>query len=151
MHVVITGARGFLGRRLASRLKSDGHFVLAVDRTPGAEDGSHVSDLEDPRSLFSQGAAPSGPFALIHLAWDTKREGATYRAQSKQITILAGLLETWGGHGLTQVIVAGSAAEYGEIDGVLTEDANPGVLLSPYGVACLSLFLFITCFLSKLI
>lgn len=34
MRVVVTGASGFIGRHLVSRLVRDGHEVVAIDRRP---------------------------------------------------------------------------------------------------------------------
>ena len=140
MLTVVTGAHGFLGRHIVSRLAADGHQVLAVDRkafvgqvVEGVQ--YHLSDLEDPATLIPPDCEPVGRFALVHLAWDLRSRETSYKVQSEQVTTLAGLLDTWTGKGLSYVIAPGSAQEYGAKGGVLAEGVQPEEPLSPYGWA----------------
>lgn len=139
MLIVVTGARGFLGRQVVPALVADGHRVLAVDRRPSAQvlDGvqNHVSDLEDPATLIPPDCEPVGEFLLIHLAWDLRQRETSYRVQSEQVTTFAGLLDYWRGKGLSYVIAPGSAQEFGARGGILDENALPEEPLSPYGWA----------------
>ena len=58
MRIWITGAAGFVGRRLAARLAADGHQVIGVDREIEISDAPRVA-----RSLASARAE-----AIVHLA-----------------------------------------------------------------------------------
>ncbi|HMP90919.1 MAG TPA: NAD(P)-dependent oxidoreductase [Kiritimatiellia bacterium] len=140
MLYVVTGAQGFLGRHVVARLAGEGHAILAVDRRPSIEtpiDGVqyHVSDLSDPMTLIPPECEPVGEFMLIHLAWDLRSRETSYRVQSEQVSLLAGLLDAWTGRGLKYVISPGSAQEYGGCGGAIDEDAVPIEPLSPYGWA----------------
>ena len=59
MRVLVTGATGFLGRRLATTLVEHGHQVRALVRNPGADDsvieGAEVwrGDLRDPATVIA--------------------------------------------------------------------------------------------------
>lgn len=140
MMIVVTGAQGFMGRRVVSRLASDGCDVLAVDRRPALDAPEpgvrwHVSDLVDPATLIPPECEPVGQFLLIHLAWDLRNRETSYKVQSDQVTVLAGLLDYWTGRGLSYLIAPGSAQEYGARGGILKEDDLPVEPLSPYGWA----------------
>lgn len=140
MLIVITGAQGFLGRHVVARLAAEGHNILAVDRRPSVETPIkgvqyHVSDLIDPATLIPPECEPVGEIILIHLAWDLRSRETSYKVQSEQVTLLAGLLDTWTNRGLKYVVVPGSAQEYGGRGGVIREDDLPVEPLSPYGWA----------------
>lgn len=139
MFIIVTGARGFLGRRLVPRLVEEGHRVLAVDRVPAKSETpcveNHVADLSEPASLIPPGREPGEPFILIHLAWNIQQREFAYRVQAEQVAILAGLLDYWRGKGLAYVVAPGSAQEFGARSGVLDEDAPPVNPVSPYGWA----------------
>lgn len=74
MHVFVTGATGFIGSRVVSKLVGAGHAVVGMTRSDagasalkalGAE--AHWASLEDPESV-ARGAA--GTDAVIHTAFD---------------------------------------------------------------------------------
>lgn len=93
MHVLVTGAAGFLGSHLTDRLLADGHFVLGVDNlsTGDAENIAHLSS--EPRFDFEQRdiclafdpgpvdyvfnfASPASPPGYLKLAVETLRVGS---------------------------------------------------------------------------
>ncbi len=141
MHwTIVTGAQGFLGRRLVARLAAKGGGILAVDRQarigpplPGVV--YHLSDLAQADTLIPPVCEPVTTFDLIHLAWDLRNRETSYRTQSEDVTRLAGLLDSWTARGLARLIAPGSAQEYGARPGVLAEDDEPVEPLSPYGWA----------------
>ncbi len=129
MRIVVTGAAGFIGRRVVAQLAQDGARVLAVDRA------------EAPAGLpagveFVRGDAAevvpglTGEFVLAHLAWYMDRSNADAQAASVEV-----LLRTIANPGLHGVVGMGSAEEYGEREGCLREDMAPGTRLSAYGWA----------------
>lgn len=126
--VVITGAAGFIGRRVVARLAAAGRGVLAVDRVPqpaGLPFGTEYrcADLAT-EPLHFPGAI------LVHLAWNMNR--ADPRAQTESAADFARMLETGGWSG---VVGLGSAEEYGNSEGCLEEAQAPGNCLSAYGAA----------------
>lgn len=129
MKVVVTGAAGFIGRRVVVQLARDGAQVLAIDQA-GAPD-----DLPDGVEFVCADAAEvvpglSGEFVLAHLAWYMDRSNADAQAASVEV-----LLRTIANPGLHGVVGMGSAEEYGELEGCLREDMAPGTRLSAYGWA----------------
>lgn len=65
--LVVTGARGFIGRALVARARAAGHQVLALSRTDGS-----VASYED-ADLLAQ--ACTGADAIVHLAARAHRGG----------------------------------------------------------------------------
>jgi len=127
--VVVTGAAGFIGRRVTTRLASTGRAVLALDRA--ADPGGWPTGVEYRRTDLAEGMpAHTGNWTLVHLAWNMDR--GNRQAQDASLAVFARLL---GQTGLTQVIGLGSAEEYGGLEGVLSEDTAPGPELSHYGAA----------------
>ncbi|HEY1901591.1 MAG TPA: UDP-glucuronic acid decarboxylase family protein [Terracidiphilus sp.] len=93
MHVLVTGASGFLGSHLTDRLLGDGHSVVGVDNlsTGDLENLAHLSD--EPRFRFEQRdicqpfdpgpvdyvfnfASPASPTEYCRLALETLRVGS---------------------------------------------------------------------------
>ena len=120
---VVTGAAGFIGRRVVGRLAATGSRVVALDPRGGGEWPEGVEWAE---------AAPraEGGMVLVHLAWNMERGSATAQEES-----LACFREWLAREDVDCVVGMGSAEEYGEREGRLNEDAAPGERLSPYGRA----------------
>ncbi len=127
--VAVTGAAGFIGRRVVARLAQAGVKTLALDRVPdpgGWPSGVAYRQVDLDREM----PAFAGDWLLVHLAWSLDRGNAD--AQQESLRTFARLL---GQRGLTGVVGLGSAEEYGELEGRLREDMAPGVKLSAYGQA----------------
>lgn len=127
--IVVTGAAGFIGRRVVARLAEQGVRLVAVDRVP--DPGGWPSGVEYRRvDLDREMTAFDGNGLLVHLAWNLDRGNAA--AQQESLRTFARLL---GQKGLAGVVGLGSAEEYGELEGRLREDMAPGLELSAYGQA----------------
>ena len=127
--IVLTGAAGFIGRRVAARLAAAGARVLAVDRVPrpaGFPPGAEYRGVDLGNEVLNAGAAS----VLVHLAWNMDR--ANSEAQAESVAVFVRLLESGQFQG---VVGLGSAEEYGEREGRLREDLAPGAHLSAYGRA----------------
>jgi uncharacterized protein YbjT (DUF2867 family) len=65
MHVIVAGATGAIGRRLAPRLVARGHEVTAAGRTPDKADDAdelrHIGPVADVRALLRQGRSGERP------------------------------------------------------------------------------------------
>lgn len=72
--VVVTGSSGYLGRKLVSRLRSEGNTVLGVDVQPAETDAPDQfvqSDIRDP--LLLKQLRDFRPTAIIHCAFVIKQ------------------------------------------------------------------------------
>lgn len=126
--IVVTGAAGFIGRRVVARL-AVGADVIAIDRA--ADPGGWPKGVEY-RQLDLDREMPAFKriWILVHLAWSLDRANAA--AQRESLQAFARLL---GQAGLAGVVGLGSAEEYGEREGRLRENMAPGAKLSAYGQA----------------
>ena len=127
--IVVTGAAGFIGRRVVARLAQTETDLTVLDRV--ADPGCWPKGVEY-RQLDLDREMPvfKGKWFLVHLAWSLDR--ANVVAQQESLQTFARLL---GQDGLAGVVGLGSAEEYGEREGRLREDMAPGAKLSAYGQA----------------
>jgi nucleoside-diphosphate-sugar epimerase len=131
MKLVVTGARGFLGRAFVTHLESAGVPVVALGR----------AEVELTDAVSVRGAlADLRPTIVVHLAGSLARGNGpeVERAQWKD-TFLAGknVVETCAALGAQRVVIAGSVDELGDQGGALTPEALAKPR-SPYGL-CKSL------------
>jgi len=128
MRVVVTGARGFIGRHCAAELVSLGHEVHGVTSSaaPGAKDVTwHRADL-----LQGDGASAVlrdvRADVLVHLAWVTT-PGAFWADPSNDAWLAASrkLVAGFVAGGGKRVVVAGTCAEYDWSGGVCDEATTP--------------------------
>lgn len=126
--IVVTGAAGFIGRRVVARL-AVGADVIALDRAPDPGDWPEGVEYRQV-DLGREMPISKGSWILIHLAWSLDRGHAA--AQQESLRTFARLL---GQEGLAGLVGLGSAEEYGELEGRLREDLAPGAKLSAYGQA----------------
>lgn len=122
--MLVTGASGFIGRRVVQRLATEGRPVIAVE---------HAWHGEDELDELAAGAELA---ACIHLGW--------YARPADYLVDVAGNLESlrsscalvgWlGRRGVTHLVAVGSGAEYGVSDEPHDEDECPDPW-SVYGAA----------------
>lgn len=117
---IITGSRGFIGRRLVARLRRDGWDILGIgDRH--TEPTDVLPDDWDDR-----------PFTLIDLAWNTDRP-LEYLPHAAHVTRLAAMLDALSKRGLRAFVGVGTAEEYGQRGGRLREEDSACGRLTAYG------------------
>lgn len=140
MKILVTGGRGFIGRRVVPRLARAGVEVHATTATgdPGTRDGVtwHRLDLlaPDARAALIQQVRPD---RLVLLAWDTT-PGAywTSPANADWLVACEELAARALERGATRVVGAGSCAEYAWTnDAPLEETTSPLAPSTPYGRA----------------
>jgi UDP-glucose 4-epimerase len=121
VRVLVTGAGGFLGRRLVTLL-TERHDVVAVARRPLDGVETVVADL-------TQGADLPGCDAVVHLAQSSRhREWPDGAADVFAVNVDATfrLLEHARRSGASHFVLASTGAVYGPGDGPLSEDAPLG-------------------------
>lgn len=110
MTVLVTGATGFVGRRLVPALIEEGHQVRAMTRRPDGYDGAGTpvaGDVSDPQSLTEPLSGVEVAYYLVHSLDDPdfeRRDAEAARAFAKaaadagvqQIVYLGGLGEDDG-------------------------------------------------------
>ena len=129
--VLITGASGFVGRRLAARLSAEGdrYQVLPLGG-PGHADQGRVVDLTDATATAAI-VAELRPDAIVHLAaFASVAQGASRQHEvwtsnfdaTRNLVLAASALDT-----LPRVVFASTAEVYGRgfNDGPRDEDAPP--------------------------
>jgi ADP-L-glycero-D-manno-heptose 6-epimerase len=130
VNIVVTGANGFVGRRIVDRCVAAGHRVVAVGRKIARSD-CRVLDARFDRIDWSEiGAAD----VLIHLAaindTSVRDEGELRRVNvDAAIECMAGAVKA----GCRRVVYASSMHVYGNVPSPMTVDGSPTAAVSPYG------------------
>ncbi len=132
MKVLVTGAGGFVGRDLVSRLLEAGHDVTGIDTAAGGiPSGARgiAGDLGD--ATVRANALAGGCDALVHLATVPGGAAEADPAASRRINLDAMydlLLEASAGGTCPRVVYASSIAVFGDPLPAFVDDATP---LSP--------------------
>lgn len=151
MTVLLTGARGLVGRWVLRSLLNAGEEVHAVARAipdqVAGDDGVswHVADLLDGRER-QQLLARTRPEHLVHLAWETTHGrfwDSPLNAAWEEATV--DLVRRARESGTQRVVVAGTCAEYDwtrldDVGGVCSESSTPLGPVTQYGKAKLRTF-----------
>ncbi len=125
--ILVTGGRGFIGRRLLARLTADGAKVIAPPR--------NILDLADSK-VTTRVITEIGPSTVIHLASDgvepERADGPALVVTEFMmlVNLLASLQKG------TRLVIAGTMAEYGR-NGRLAED-DPATPHTAYGLGKLA-------------
>lgn len=150
MHkVLITGITGFLGSHVAESLISNNIQVIGLKRKDSNiwrceefKDKIQWVDIDE-KGLFVDELKKYSFDTVIHGAWigvesNTRND---WNEQSKNIPFLVSLLEVIKIVDVKKFIFLGSQAEYGNIDGKISEDYKPNALNAYGGIklACLEI------------
>lgn len=147
MKVLVTGASGFLGRRVLEQLADSEYEVHAVARRPanGPATAWYATDLLAPQER-DQLLALIAPSHLIHLAWTTEH-GEFWESEENADWTAAtvDLVEHFARHGGRRALLTGSCAEYDWADPSLAitgchELTTPLLPTTRYGNAKLEAF-----------
>jgi dTDP-6-deoxy-L-talose 4-dehydrogenase (NAD+) len=137
MHVLVTGADGYIGRHVVAGLVGRGARVTAVDRAfaggepPGPGTRRVAADIFDPSGELVDAA--DVPDAVVHLAWQAgfvHNAPVHMTALSNHFTFLTALAEA----GVGRIAVLGTMHEVGYFEGAIDE-TTPTDPRSLYGVA----------------
>ena len=134
--LLVTGAAGFIGRRLVHALLGQGHEVISADRhaCPDARVRSVVGDLRDP-AIAAEAIRP-GTDVIVHLAAVTSALRSvqdpigTYQLN---VEATAALLELARQRGVGTFLLASTNAVAGDVGRRTMNEQVPLRPLTPYG------------------
>ena len=140
MKAIVTGAAGFAGYHVTTHLLEHGYEVYAVVR-PGSSHNDrlnknnkrlHIVELDC--KDYSQIAESINEQCdiVFHLAWAGGRDD--FYEQYANIEAAVQVVETAAKLGCKRLIGIGSQAEYGIVEGLITEDLKPNPI-NAYGAA----------------
>lgn len=139
--MLVTGAGGFIGMPLLTRLACAGEEVHALSTRVGHAEIQgvrwHCVDLADDTAV-ERVMERLSPERLVHLAWCTEH-GRNWRAPENVIWVERSLhlVRAFVGRGGRRMVVLGTCAEYdwSSVGGPLGEYASPLAPATLYGVA----------------
>ncbi|MFO0868818.1 MAG: NAD(P)-dependent oxidoreductase [Pirellulales bacterium] len=147
--VLVTGARGFLGRHCLRPLQERGYDVVAVSSRGVASSVDGIGWRQ--ADLLAHGAAERllddvRPTHLLHLAW-MAQPGVFWNSPENPhwLTHSQTLLRHFQERGGARVVVAGTCAEYAEISGTYHEQSTPIQPRTIYGKCKHALQLYQDC------
>lgn len=155
VHVLLTGAGGFVGRQILRSLRARGHRVTAVLR-PGSElpEGYEADSILETPDVFSERSswwanALSGVDTIIHAAWYV--EPGKYLDSPKNLDCVSGTLDMVRGAvaaGVGHFIGIGTCVEY-RLPGDNLDIDHPLEPATLYAASKLSLFHMLGQYLAK--
>lgn len=136
MRVLLTGASGFIGQHVASKLKAQNITYVALGRNSKLSHSHHITANLLTTSDFAEVMAEADPTHLIHLAWYTEH-GKYWHSPLNLDWVMAThrLLEAFCKHGGQYALIAGTCAEYDWNYGFCNEDLTPLNPQTVYGAA----------------
>jgi len=147
--ILLTGITGFLGSHIAENLIANNIKVIGLKRKDsdvwrceGFKDKIQWVDIDE-KGFFKDELTNCSFDTVIHGAWIGVEADSrdNWNEQSKNISFLVSLLEISKTVGVKKFIFLGSQAEYGNIDGKISEDHKTNAL-NAYGsikLACLEI------------
>jgi nucleoside-diphosphate-sugar epimerase len=136
MKVLLTGARGFIGRHVVNQLKSRDIEVVTVGRESKRPSNQHLSIDLLAKPDWEPILNSCKPTHLIHLAWYT--EHGKYWDSKENLAWIDGsyhLLNAFFNSGGEHAFVAGTCAEYDWRYGYCDEEFTPCNPTTLYGIA----------------
>lgn len=142
MHIAVTGARGFIGRRVVEALSGLGVRVTSIERLEHRSESPiwlpHLAVNRRWLDFAAHGGSIQNecgsPDVLIHLAWGGLPNYGSSHHLERELPLHASFLSGAIRSGTPHVIVAGTCFEYGLAEGVL-EETMPARPTTPYAEA----------------
>ena len=140
MKLFVTGATGFIGGALASRLAADGHEVVALAREPeraAPRDGVRFvrGDLARDDGLDGAREALGAADAIVHLA-AVRKDWGFEDAALRRVNVLSGPALLRSARSAGRFLFASSVAVYGpSADGSRTSERSPFAPAKRYGAS----------------
>jgi UDP-glucose 4-epimerase len=143
MRYLVTGGAGFIGSHISRELLERGHSVRVFDNfSSGKRDNLHGLDVEivegDLRDADAVAQAVKGMDVIFHEAAFVSVPESMEKPQEcfdVNVTGTSGLFESARRAGVRRVVVASSAAVYGDSEAYPLSEDTPLRQLSPYAVS----------------
>jgi nucleoside-diphosphate-sugar epimerase len=125
MRVIVTGASGFIGKELCTKLLERGHQVVGICRTNTEPENMRLKFLHHvpyvmgemlPKEVIS-----FSPEVLVHLAWNGIPDFSEHKCIDNVVSQLRFLKETEKLQQLKKIVAAGTCREYGAKKGACAE------------------------------
>ncbi len=134
--LVVTGASGFIGSKIAARAAIEGYRVINIDKRPSTDPGldTRQCDITDAAALAE--AFPEQATAVVHMAARTSVLESKSDPQGVFETNLSGtqnLLELSRQRGVRSFVLASTNAVVGESTDPHITEASALAPLTPYG------------------
>ena len=134
---LVTGATGFVGRALVTRLRAAGAFVRGIARSPSRAMDAHELVAADLAQLPEDAAAFDGIDVVFHLAAKTHdmAEARGVESEYERINVegTRRLLAAARGHSVRRVVFVSSVKAIDEGNDVPATEETPTQPLTPYG------------------
>tara|TARA_B100000686_G_scaffold353453_1_gene459148 strand:- start:3135 stop:4031 length:897 start_codon:yes stop_codon:yes gene_type:complete len=126
MKIVVTGASGFIGKKLCYVLLEQGHEVVALCRTRIATKSIQLDSYRHipyvMGDLLPEEVVAFSPEALVHLAWDGIPDFSERKCVDNLESQIRFLKQTESLNQLTKIVGAGTCREYGVKRGACIEN-----------------------------
>jgi nucleoside-diphosphate-sugar epimerase len=136
--VLLTGASGFIGLNLISKLLSNDYIVYALSRknkiSPFETEKNLIWLNYDLSEIITTQLLQLKIDTLIHLAWDHVSEVNHISHNENQLTLQKSFMSQILESNIKNIIISGTCLEYGKIEGKLGIGMKPSPSTN-YGVA----------------
>ena len=138
--VIVTGASGYVGRAIATRLHADGIDVLGIVRSPPTDSPVRCYVLDLQADSLPQHLASTSPSAIVHCAAsvplatvrpDDESNAASTRAIDASVADACAQLRC-------RLIYVSSCIVYDPLDPTTKDEQSPVTATTPYSAAKLS-------------
>ncbi|MCY6294831.1 NAD(P)-dependent oxidoreductase [Bacteroides fragilis] len=131
MKILLTGATGFLGSHIAEALLANDVNLMITKRSMSSLNNctsfiDHVQVINSDNPIWISQACSFSPDIIIHSAWTGVLSGNRddWPVQLSNIDFMNSLLYIAEKSNVSKFIALGSQAEYGDFDGIVSENAG---------------------------
>lgn len=128
MSIIVTGATGFIGKKLVKKQLSNGFEVIALTQnlenaklTLGQNKNLQIIDIEN----YLSGKIKLNSNRLIHLAWGNIQNYTSEDNLEKNLVTQLNMMQRFAEAGIKDITSVGSCFEYGKTEGVCRENFSP--------------------------
>jgi GDP-4-dehydro-6-deoxy-D-mannose reductase len=134
---LVTGGTGFLGRELLKRLRAEGLGCIRISRKPSPDEDTVALDLAQEPTAIAALLAARRPAWVFHLAASTTAGSGIFASNILPLLHLLDAIAQVPDYS-PRVVVAGSAAEYGDLGSKPLDEGAREAPVTDYGVAKLA-------------